>query len=144
MKGKKHLTQVGLHRILAIKASLNLGLRRANLKSNFSSIIPVARPLVVNQQIKDPNWFAGFVKGEGCFFVDIYKETTRTGFSVKLVFKIGQHSRDQELMRNLISYLNCGKCNLRANQNRIEFAVRKFSNIPDKIIPFLLNTRYKE
>ena len=30
---------------------------------------------MVNQQIKDPNWFAGFVEGEGCFFVDIYKDT---------------------------------------------------------------------
>jgi len=54
IKDRKHITIEGLHRIIAIKASLNLGLSD-NLKSNFSSIIPVARPLVVNQQIKDPN-----------------------------------------------------------------------------------------
>lgn len=62
MKDKKHLTIEGLHRIIAIKASMNLGLSD-NLKSTFSTIITVPRPLVVNQQIKDPNWFVGFVEG---------------------------------------------------------------------------------
>ena len=43
-------------------------------------------------------------------------------------------------MRNLISYLNSGQCNLRTNKNVIEFAVTKFSNIAEKIIPFF--TKY--
>ena len=80
---------------------------------------------------------------EGGGFLDIYKYSTRTGFSIKIYFKFGQHSRDEELMRSLISYLNSGQCNLRANQNVIEFAVIKFSNIPRRSYRSLLNTQYK-
>jgi len=31
-------------------------------------VTPEARPLIPNQEIKDPDWLAGFVSGEGLFF----------------------------------------------------------------------------
>lgn len=64
MNRKEHLTIEGIQKIIAIKASLNWGLSD-ELKAAFSNIIPIQRPLVVDQVIKDPNWISGFVTGEG-------------------------------------------------------------------------------
>jgi hypothetical protein len=50
---KEHLTEDGLRKIIALKASLNKGLTD-NLKSAFPQIIPVTRPLVQNLPIPDP------------------------------------------------------------------------------------------
>ena len=46
-------------KIIAIKASMNRGLL-GKLKLAFPSVVPVVRPLVLDQKIKDPNWLAGF------------------------------------------------------------------------------------
>lgn len=65
MSKKAHLE--GLYQIINIKAAMNLGLSD-DINSNFNSvkIIPVSRPLIMNDNIPDPNWVAGFVTGEGC------------------------------------------------------------------------------
>ena len=52
MQGE-HLTMEGLKKIISIKASMNKGLPDG-LKEAFPDIIPVARPLVKNQSIPDP------------------------------------------------------------------------------------------
>jgi len=67
---KEHLTTEGLHKIVAIKASMNNGLSDG-LKLAFPNTIPAPRSVIVNQVIKDPNWLAGFTSGEGSFFIDI-------------------------------------------------------------------------
>lgn len=54
VKGKEHLTPEGLQKIVNIKASINLGLSE-KLRVAFPETIPVARPLVIDQEIKDPN-----------------------------------------------------------------------------------------
>ena len=54
MNNKEHLTLEGLKKIIALKASLNLGLSD-ELKTNFSDISFVDRPLVEDQQIIAPN-----------------------------------------------------------------------------------------
>ena len=97
----------GLHKIVAIKASLNKGLTD-KLKAAFPKIIPVPKPSVLNQRIEDPNWLAGFTTGEGCFFCSIYKSKTPLGESVQLIFQLVQHNRDDYLMKSLIEYLECG------------------------------------
>jgi hypothetical protein len=56
---KEHLNCKGLQEIVAIKASMNNGLS-ASLKEAFPNIIRLPRPKVVDQQIKDPHWLAGF------------------------------------------------------------------------------------
>jgi len=44
------------------------------LKAAFPNTIPVQRPLTESQAPIniDPNWLAGFVSGEGCFFLLIF------------------------------------------------------------------------
>lgn len=51
---KEHLTHQGLRKIIALKASLNLGLSE-QLKIAFPDVIPVARSLVQCPKIKDAN-----------------------------------------------------------------------------------------
>ena len=53
IKNKEHLTEEGLHKIVAIKASMNLGLSES-LKADFPDVKPVPRPVVLNQKIKNP------------------------------------------------------------------------------------------
>ena len=53
MLNKEHLTIQGLHKIVTIKASMNLGLS-ADLKSAFPDIVPVVRPLVETKTIDNP------------------------------------------------------------------------------------------
>ena len=92
-------------KIVAIKASINQGLSQ-KLKLAFPDVVPVVRPLVENPRIPDPNWLAGFTSGEGSFMVDITASQTHSvGFQVRLFFTITQHSKNKQLMKNLIEYL---------------------------------------
>lgn len=65
---KEHLTEAGLREIVAIKASLNLGLSD-QLNNVFPNLKPVLRPLVEDQKVPHEQWLAGFICGEGCFFL---------------------------------------------------------------------------
>jgi len=79
---------------------------------------------------------AGFVSGEGSFGVQIYKAKTKLGEAVKVIFTITQHIRDEQLMLNLIKYLDCGNVTKRNREEAVDFKVFKFSDINNKIIPF--------
>lgn len=49
---KEHLTHEGLIAIVNIRASLNLGLS-GELKEAFPKVVPIKRPLVEDQIIRD-------------------------------------------------------------------------------------------
>lgn len=136
MKEKAHLTESGLNKIIDIKSSINLGLSDT-LKKAFPNINPISRPLNIDRNIKDPNWLAGFIDGEGCFNINIIKtQSNKTGYQVKARFILTQHSRDIELMQNLLEYIECGNLSDVSN-NYIYLTVSKFSELKDKIIPLL-------
>jgi LAGLIDADG endonuclease len=52
---------------------------------------------------------AGFITGEGCFFIKVNKSRNKAAVAVQLVFKVSQHIRDQELLKSFLSYFNCGQ-----------------------------------
>jgi len=52
-----------------------------------------------------------------------------------LRFKISQDKRDALLMENLINYLNCGNVYKKSKVAVVEYEVKKFSDITEKIIP---------
>ena len=134
MKRKEHLTLSGLQAIVAIRASMNLGLSE-ELKLAFPDVVPVVRPLVIDQKFKDPNWLAGFTAAEGSFMINISESKTYSvGFQVTLNFVIGQHKRDEQLLKLLIEYLDCG--NIYKNGDAFDFRVSKFNDIIKIIIPF--------
>jgi hypothetical protein len=53
---------------------------------------------------------------------------------VLLRFKLTQHLRDEQLMRSLVDFLDCGKIYISAGS--VDFIVTKFSDITNKLIPF--------
>ena len=134
IQNKEHTTHSGLQKIIAIKAPMNLGLS-PELREAFSDIIPRDRPSVKNQIIGDPNWLSGFTAGEGNFHINIVKSPDRPlGFQCKLMFRITQHTRDEQFMRSLIVYLDCG--NIHKHREVFDYLVEKLSDINNKIIPF--------
>lgn len=144
---KEHLTLEGLQIIVALRASLNLGLSD-QLKEAFSNVIPVPKPVATNQQILDPNWIAGFTSAEGNFLVNIFSSpNSKLKKRVKLEFSIVQHVRDKELMSKLTENLGCGGIYLKGG-----VAVHLTSKLPDVtniIIPFfkkhaILGTKSKD
>jgi hypothetical protein len=107
-----------------------------DLKAAFPHIIPASRPLVNDQEIKDPHWVAGFVDGEGNFDVRIQESKThKIGSAVNIGFRVAQHSRDAELMKSIVQYFACGISSESSSMSF--FTVTKFSDIEEKIIPFL-------
>jgi hypothetical protein len=136
MDKKEHLTMEGLQKIINIKASMNLGLSE-NLIKAFSNTKPVSRPYIQKSQVISPFWLAGFVEGEGCFLISIRKSSTnQIGHQVVLIYQFSQHSRDTELMKNLLEYLQVGTLIFRQNQPLVIYNITKFSDIEERIIPF--------
>lgn len=139
---KDHLTQKGLMKIVEIRASMNWGLT-STLKEHFPNLTPVLKPEIKDQKIPDPNWLVGFVNGEGCFFIDIYKSsTTKLGQAVKLSFIITQHYKDAQLIQSLVQYLGHGKFYINSNQTAVYFKITKFEDLNEKVIP--LFKKYSE
>ena len=133
MERGEHLTIEGLHKIVAIKASMNLGLSD-KLKVAFPDVVPVERPLVELPQKIDPHWLAGFTSGEGSIYINIKKSKTKLGEAVQLVFEIAQHQRDHILLVSFISFFNAGS--VMKYKNALFYRVTKFDDIVNKIIPF--------
>jgi hypothetical protein len=133
---KEHFSVEGLRKIVAIKASINLKLS-SNLKNAFPNIVPVTIPKIEDRKILNYNWIAGFTDAEGCFFIAHKKsQASKLGETVWLKFILTQHSRDENLLKNLIEIFGCGRFVAKNTKEYGEFIVEKYSDIRDKIIPF--------
>lgn len=139
LEGKARSSFEGIHQIISIKASMNLGLSD-KLKISFPTVIPAARPIISDKDLQNihPYWFTGFVDGEGFFYVKSLKNKNySTGFNVTMVFSVFQHVRDKALLTRFIDYLECGRLEVASTRpNGVNFTVSKFRDIQDKIIPF--------
>ena len=76
------------------------------------------------------------------FYIDIFKDKTITGYTVKLVFKITQHSRDEQIIQSFITYFECGGVYQKGGCAK-DLKVTKLSDIVDKIIPFFQQHKIK-
>lgn len=133
MYNKQHLSIEGLNKVISLKARLNKGLTPI-INKHFSNINPEERPARKNF-FKYPNWVAGFVEAESCFFINTIKSKSyKTGYQIKLDFSVVQHSRDKLLIESFVNYFNCGT--VYENTGHVKFVVTKLSDIQDKIIPF--------
>ena len=131
---KEHITNEGLNKIIAIKASINRGLSQ-KLKEAFPNVIPVNKPLILDLPVPNPGWLAGFTTAEGCFFIVIYQSaSSKLGEAVQLKFILVQHIRDEQLMNNIKEYLNCG--NILQKKDTVHLTITNFSALAEKIIPF--------
>jgi len=84
---------------------------------------------------------SGFVDGEGCFFVNIYKRKDSVlGEGVKLVFKITQDNRNSDLLMCFVKTFGCGAIYSQSKSTGSvqDFMVTGLSHITEKVIPFFL------
>jgi len=135
MEKGEHLKEVGIQAIINIRASLNLGLSEVQ-KVNFPNTIPVIRPCIPLTEIPHPEWVAGFITGEGCFFIKVNKGRNKVGVGVQLVFQVAQHIRDESLLKNFIAFFKCGHYIKPLNQEWGYFQCTKLSDNYNIIIPF--------
>jgi LAGLIDADG endonuclease len=96
-----------------------------------------------NQQGRlDPQWIVGFVDGEGCFSISIFKNvTSKSGFQVFPEFVVTQGAKSLNVLEGLQSFFDCGKiyANRRTDNHReslYRYCVRSLSDIQEKVIPF--------
>lgn len=139
MERGEHLREEGLQAIINIRASLNLGLSEV-LKAAFPNTIPVVRPLISQKKIEipHPEWMAGFISGEGMFFIKINKGRNKVGVGVQLVFQVSQHIRDEELIKSFVSFFKCGQYYNSIQKEWGNYHCTKFSDNYDIIIPFCI------
>lgn len=137
---KEHLTKEGLVQIINIKASMNFKVISDSMLAEFPDIKPVERPLSPNVLSIDPFWLNGFIEGEGCFFVNIYKRKDSVlGEGVKLVFKITQDKRNQGVLALFSTIFGCGKIYEQTRDGFVlDFMVTGLKDITEKVIPFFL------
>jgi hypothetical protein len=87
-------------------------------------------------------WIVGFVDGEGCFSVPIFRNRTmRVGWQVQPEFVVVQGARSVHVLRELKKYFACGRVgeNRRHDNHREHmwrWAVRSVPELSERIIPF--------
>lgn len=100
------------------------------LLKSFPDTKPVPRPAHKHMDIPNPNWFCGFINGEGSsFYVPISKSnSTVTGYRVRLGFSVWQHSRDRELLTSFVNYMKAGFIVKDSNKPACSYAVIGFND----------------
>ena len=136
LKSKVQKNIEGIHQIISLKSSMNNGLSDT-LRMQFLTVPTAPRPVIRFEGIPHPNWLAGFVDGDGCFYVNTRKSNVySSGYQIIISLSISQHVRDELLFTKFIDYLECGRIEIVSNRQEVRFIVSKFRDIQDKIIPF--------
>lgn len=96
-----------------------------------------------NQQGRlDPWYIVGFVDGEGCFSISVFKNTTtKLGYQVFPEFVVSQGARSLSVLEDMQSFFDCGRIyeNRRTDNHRenlYRYCVRSLKDIREKVIPF--------
>lgn len=131
IKLKEHLNIEGILRIANIKASMNTKLEVVDLPNIVPVPLPTL-PLVTVDNI-DPYWLAGFTSGDGCFSVSVIKSKAILGETSWIRFILTQHNRDEDLMRTIAAYLDCGKIN--KDSKATYLVVQRLPDIIKTVIP---------
>ena len=84
----------------------------------------------------NPVWIAGFVDGEGTFYVGINKNETMTiGYQVLPEFRIVQHKKDIQLLYALKKFFGVGVVRVN-HEDRYELRIRSLEHLDKIVIPF--------
>ena len=87
-------------------------------------------------------WIAGFVDGEGCFSVPIFRNhKAALRWQVQPQFVVAQSVSGRDALEELVSVFGCGKVyvNQRHDDHREQLAlysVKRFADLRDVIVPF--------
>ena len=84
----------------------------------------------------NPFWVAGFVDGEGTFYIGINKQPSMTiGYQVLPEFRIVQHKKDIKLLYELKKFFGFGVVRVN-HDDRYELRIRKIDHLKDIILFF--------
>ena len=97
-----------------------------------------------NQQERSgiEQWIVGFVDGEGCFSVPIFRNSTyRLGWQVQPDFVVVQGARSVRVLHDLKQFFGCGDVfiNRRHDNHRehlYRYSVRNLKHLSNRILPF--------
>src|SRR5215831_8819145 len=87
-------------------------------------------------------WIVGFVDGEGCFSVPLFRNvTTRLGWQVQPEFVVAQGRRSVHVLHELKEFFGVGqvKVNRRYDNHRehmYRWSVRSIRDLDEEVIPF--------
>ncbi len=104
-----------------------------------------------NQQerLKMIGWIVGYVDGEGCFSVSLFRnKTTKFGWQVFPEFVVTQGEKSKKSLEILIKFFKCGKVFVNKryddhNENVYRYCVRSKKDLTEIIIPFFRNNQLK-
>jgi len=87
------------------------------------------------------DYLAGFVEGEGMFYIGIVPSPeTKNGWQVIYFFKVSQNPSGKMVLDYFKERLDCGyiKANSQSDltDKSLAFVVRNYSDLRDKVIPF--------
>ena len=94
-------------------------------------------------------WIVGYVDGEGCFSVSIFRnKTTKYGWQIFPEFVVTQGEKSKDSLKILLKYFKCGKIyvNNRYDNHREKlhrYCVRSKIDLTEVIIPFFKQNRLK-
>lgn len=104
-----------------------------------------------NQQerLKNIGWIIGYVDGEGCFSVSLFRnKTTKFGWQVFPEFVVTQGEKSRKSLGILQNFFRCGKIYVNKrhdnhNENIYRYCVRSKKELTEIIIPFFENNRLR-
>lgn len=90
------------------------------------------------------DYIAGFVEGEGMFYVGVVpSKETKTGWQVIYFFKVSQNPKGKVVLEKIKDRLDCGyiKANSKTDptDKALAYVVRDLPSLRDKVIPFFDN-----
>lgn len=140
MLNKEHLTVEGINKLQVLSQSMNKNRTFAD-KFNFCQNNNI-------DSLITPQWIAGFVDGEGCFYFYIGKQTNTT-ILLQASLEIGQNPHDLAVLWGIKRYFNCGRIkpksadiesytleSAQAIKGLSRFIISNTSDIQNIIIPF--------
>ena len=104
-----------------------------------------------NQQerLRNEGWIVGFVDGEGCFSVSIFKNPSMSlGWQVFPEFVVTQGERSLQALQVLQEFFGCGRIYINRRydnhtENLYRYCVRSVEDLETKIVPFFKQNRLK-
>ena len=89
-------------------------------------------------------WITGFVDGEGCFSVSVFRNPTvktRIGYQVFCEFVVSQGEKSRTSLELLREFFGCGYINRNMrkdnhHEDMLKYCVRSLTDLRDTIIPF--------
>ena len=108
-------------------------------------------PSADNQQerLKLASWIVGFVDGEGCFSVSIFKNrTSKSGYQVMPEFVVTQGQKSIAVLEEIKKFFGCGLIfvNRRHDNHReniYRFCIRSLKDLHEIVIPFFKENQLK-